>query len=48
MYNIHKHFYDIPQTPTETLLNNNVNKICGYHTLHNGHLRNHGSIPRWG
>jgi len=38
MYNIYEHFYDIPQTPTRTLLNNNVNKICGYHTINNGHL----------
>jgi hypothetical protein len=29
MHKIHKHFYDIPQPPTETLLNN-VNKRFGY------------------
>jgi len=39
MYNIHKHFYDIPQIPKETL--------SGY-IINNGHLRNHGSIPKWG
>jgi len=40
MYNTHKHFYDIPQIPKETL--------SGYRIINNGHLGNHGSIPKWG